>query len=89
MKSINQLLTETKDLKRPTNLYTEFQEFGVYLADQLADPKHCSLYIKIAKTVDRSLIDEALTYTKAYTTAKSPAKIFMWKLKELKNLKAL
>lgn len=87
MKSISQVLEETKTVKRPTNLYKEFQEYGVYLADQLADPKHYSLYMKLAKTVDRRLIEEALTYTKAYTTAKSRAKVFMWRLKQLRKAK--
>jgi hypothetical protein len=87
MKSISQALKENKEVKRPTNLYTEFQQYGVYLSEQLADPKHCALYIKLAKTLDRGLLEEALTYTKGYTTAKSKGKVFMWKLKELKSEK--
>jgi hypothetical protein len=85
MKSISDAINESKDIKRPKNLYTEFQEFGVYLAEQLGDPKHYSLYIKLAKQTDRKLLDESLTYAKGYTTANSKAKIFMWRLKQLKN----
>jgi hypothetical protein len=86
MKPISDILEQTKDTKRPTNLYTEFQQYGVYLAEQLEDPKHYSLYIKLAKKTDRGLLEEALAYTKGYTTAKSKAKIFMWKLGQLKRI---
>ena len=85
MKSISQVLEETKGIKRPKNLYKEFQQYGVFLADSLNDPKHYSLYIKLAKEVDRKLLEEALTFTKGYTTAKSKAKVFMWRLKKLKE----
>ena len=86
MKSISQVLEETKGIKRPKNLYKEFQQYGVFLADSLNDPKHYSLYIKLAKEVDRKLLEEALTFTKGYTTAKSKAKVFMWRLKKLRDL---
>jgi len=84
MKSISQVLEQTKGLKRPKNISTEFQHFGVYLAEELSDPTHYSLYIKLAKTYERGLLEEALTYAKGYTTARSKAKIFMWRLKQLK-----
>ncbi len=84
MKNIAEALKDLKQVKRPTNLYTEFQEYGVWLAEQLGDPKHYSLYIKLSKECPRGLIDEALSYTKGYTNAKSRAKIFMWKLKQLR-----
>jgi len=86
MKSISKVLEESKGMiKRPNNLHKEFQQYGVYLADSLGDPKHYSLYIKLAKNVSRAHLEEALIYTKGYTTAKSKAKIFMWRLKQLKD----
>ena len=84
MKSIKNIISETKHKDRPKNLSKEFQVYGVYLAESLDDTKHYSLYIKLAKEVDRKILEEALTYTKEYYSAKSKAKIFMWKLKELK-----
>lgn len=59
--------------------------FGVYLAESLGDTKHYSLYIKLAKNIDRKILEEALNYTKGYYQAKNKAKVFMWKLKELKK----
>lgn len=85
MKSIGQIITEIKNPDRPKNLSREFQVYGVYLAESLDDTKHYSLYIKFAKQHNRGLLEEALSYTKGYTNAKSKAKIFMWKLNQLKK----
>jgi hypothetical protein len=85
MKSVSDILEKTKGITRPKNLYKEFQQYGVYLAESLDDTKHYSLYIKLAKNIDRSILEEALTYTKGYLTAKSKARIFMWRLKQLRN----
>ncbi|MCL4366383.1 hypothetical protein M1437_04105 [Patescibacteria group bacterium] len=85
MKSINKIIGETKFKNRPKNLSKEFQVYGVYLAENLQDTKHYSLYIKLAKELDRKILEEALNFTKGYTSAKSKAKVFMWKLQQLKR----
>lgn len=85
MKSISKILEQTKGLKRPRNLTKEFQHYGVFLADSLGDPKHYSLYIKLAKELPRSMLEEALNFTKGYSAAKSKARVFMWRLKQLRD----
>lgn len=62
----------------------EFQDFGYRLALELNDLKHKSLYIKLAKTEKRSLLESALSFVKDAHDAKSKARLFMWKLKSLK-----
>lgn len=84
MKSIKTVIAEVKHKDRPKNLSREFQVYGVYLAESLDDTKHYSLYIKLAKEIDRKILEEALTYTKEYYSAKSKARIFMWKLTQLR-----
>lgn len=86
MKKIGKLIDEIKFKDRPKNLTKEFQVYGVYLAECLGDTKHYSLYIKLAKTLPRSILEEALNFCKEYRAAKSKARVFMWKLKELKKL---
>lgn len=68
--------TEDKFISR------EFQSYGIYLAEQLNDYKHKALYIKLAKTTHRSLLEKALSYTKDAKVEKKGA-LFMWKLKKL------
>lgn len=62
----------------------EFQDFGYRLAMELGDEKHKSLYIKLAKTEDRLLLEKALSFVKD-AGAKKPGALFMWKLKDLKK----
>lgn len=85
MKSIKTAIAEVKFKDRPKNIAYEFQEYGVYLAESLDDTKHYSLYIKLAKIVNRNLLEEALNFTKDYYGVKSKAKIFMWRLGQLKK----
>ncbi len=64
----------------------EFQSFGIYMSEELNDYKHKSLYIKLAKTTNRALLERALSYCKdARTTSPNKGALFMWKLKQLKD----
>jgi len=64
----------------------EFQAFGIYLSEELNDYKHKSLYIKLAKTVHRSILEKALSFCKdAKTTTLNKGALFMWKMKQLKD----
>ncbi|MBP9719524.1 MAG: hypothetical protein KBD46_03565 [Candidatus Levybacteria bacterium] len=71
--------TEDKYISR------EFQSFGVHLAEELDDYKHKALYIKLAKTVHRSILEKALTFCKD-SNARNKGALFMWKLKQLRTL---
>lgn len=62
----------------------EFQDYGYRLAVELDDLKHKSLYIKLAKTEKRGLLERARSFV-IDSNAKSKARLFMWKLKQLKQ----
>lgn len=62
----------------------EFQAYGIYLAETLGDHKHIALYIKLAKTTPRAILDKALSFV-IDANAKSKPRLFMWKMKELKT----
>lgn len=85
MKSIAKVIAETKFKNRPKNISHEFQFYGCFLAESLDDTKHYGLYIKLAKQLPREVLEEALNYTKGYYNAKNKAKVFMWKLTELRK----
>ncbi len=65
----------------------EFQDYGYRLAVKLGDIKHKALYIKLAKEVQRPILERALSYALDYPKARNKAKIFMWKLSELRKKK--
>ncbi len=82
MQSIKQVLgkfnpTTDKYISR------EFQTFGLKIAEQLDDYKHRSLYIKLAKTVHRSILERVLSFV-VDSNAKNKGALFMWKLKEVR-----
>lgn len=62
----------------------EFQKYGYDLAEKLGDPTHVSLYIKLAKTVPRQILEEAYSFV-ADANARNKIALFMWKMKQLKN----
>src|SRR5579859_29899 len=82
MQSIKSVLTK---FNPTTDKYIsrEFQTFGLHLAESLNDYKHRSLYIKLAKTVHRSILEEALSFS-IDSNARNKGALFMWKLKTLK-----
>lgn len=84
MKSIGKILKDFDPLK-DKYISREFQSYGVYMAEQLEDYKHKGLYIKLAKTIHRSILEKALSFTKD-SHAKNKGALFMWKLKELRDL---
>lgn len=89
MKSVKDLLKQQQDLFSGKGKYvtTEFQDYGYRIAIRLNDLPHKALYIKLAKNEPRSLIENALSFASDYPNAKNKARIFMWKLKELKSAK--
>jgi len=60
----------------------EFQTYGVYLAEKLEDVRHKSLYMKLAKTLPRPVLEKALRFV-ADSRARRKGALFMWKLKQL------
>jgi hypothetical protein len=63
----------------------EFQKYGYELAKELGDLKNKALYIKLAKETPRALMEAARSFVKDAYDVKSPTKLYMWKLNELKK----
>ncbi len=62
----------------------EFQDYGYRLAVKLNDMEHKGLYIKMAKEEKRSVLERALRFV-IDSKARSKAKLFMWKVKQLRE----
>jgi len=73
--------------QRKKYIKNEYQSYGLDLAKELGDWENRSLYIRLAKTIDRKILEKARYFVKDQTQGaiKTPYKLFMWKLKELKN----
>jgi hypothetical protein len=83
MKSVKQILTKFNPAS-DKYISREFQSYGIHLAEELDDYKHRSLYIKLAKTTHRSILERALSFC-IDSNAKNKGALFMWKLKEIKQ----
>lgn len=81
MQTIGDILTRFNPLE-DKYISREFQSYGYYLCEELNDMKHKSLYMRLAKTVHRALLDKALSFVKDAKVKKKGA-LFMWKLKDL------
>lgn len=84
MKSVGSVLKNWSIDDRDKYLSREFQQFGVHLAEELGDPKHKSLYIKMAKEIPRQILSDALSFV-LDSNANSKPRLFMWKVKELRG----
>lgn len=84
MQSVRSILQKFNPVK-DRYISREFQAYGYYLAEELEDLEHKALYIKLAKTVPRFLLEEARNFIKDAGKVKSRARLFMWKLKQLKD----
>ena len=82
MRSIKTIL-EKFDPLEDKYISREFQSYGIYLAEELDDYKHRGLYIKLAQTTHRSILEKALSYV-SDSSAKNKGPLFMWKLPQIK-----
>jgi hypothetical protein len=73
------------NLQEDKYISREFQDYGYHLAEELDDLKHKALYIKLAKELPRVLLEKAINFVKDAYQVKNPAKLFMWKLQQLKK----
>ena len=83
MDSVKTVLTKFNPV---TDKYVsrEFQTFALYLAEELNDYKHKAIYMRLAKTVHRSILEKALSFV-ADSKAINKGALFMWKLKQLRG----
>jgi len=84
LQSVGDILTGF-DRKEKKYISREFQDYGYRLAEALGDLKHRSLYIKLAKETPRRFLEEAKNFVKDASRVRNKARLFMWKLGELKK----
>ncbi len=84
MQSVRQIL-KNFDPTKDKYISRDFQAFGIYLAEEMNDYKHRAMWIKLAKTNHRSLLEAALSFTKD-SSADNKIGLFLWKLKQLKTI---
>ena len=83
---LEKIIKKRFEAKGPVYAKHEFQEYGIWLSEELHDRRHKTLYIKLAKDKSRGYLEEARIFAKDYkTTSVNRGKLFMWKLRELEK----
>ena len=86
MQSIGKLISNKFDpLDTDKYVSQEFQKYAYELAKELDDLPHKSLYMRLAKNTPRGLMESARGFVKDAANAKSKGRLYMWKLKQLKD----
>ena len=70
------------DETKQRRISREWQDYAFRLAVELDDKSHTPIYMRIAKSYPRELTEKARMFV-SDSNAKSKAKLFMWKLKQL------
>ena len=85
-KSLSDLLSNY-DFDKKKYISEEWQDYAYRLAIFLDDLAHKSLYMKLAKITPRAQMEQAKNFVTDAYQVKSKAKLFMWKLKEIRKEK--
>ena len=81
MQTVKDILKKFNPLK-DKYISREYQSFGVYLSQKLEDERRKGLYIRLAKTCPRAILEEALRFV-IDANARNKGALFMWKLKQM------
>ena len=83
MKKVSQIL-KNFDPTKDKYISRDFQSFGIWLSEEMDDYKHRSMWIRLAKTNHRAVLERALSFVKD-SNADNKIALFLWKMKQLKN----
>lgn len=84
LKPLGEILSGFDPLK-DKYISREFQKYGYDLACDLDDLSHKALYIKMAMKEPREILEKARSFV-ADAKCRSKARLFMWKVGQLKKV---
>ncbi len=87
--SLDQVLDKYvhEDENKQRRISREWQDYAYRLAVELGDVEHTSLYMRMCKNTPRYVLEEALIFVKGASKVRSKAKLFMWKVKQIREEK--
>lgn len=72
------------DESKQKRISREWQDYAYRLAVALDDTAHTAIYMRVVKNTPRDLVEKAKSFVMD-AGARSKGKMFMWKLKQLKD----
>ena len=83
MQKVSQILKNFNPTK-DKYISRDFQAFGIYLAEEMEDYKNKGMWIRLAKTNHRAVLEKTLSFVKD-SNANNKIALFLWKMKQIKN----
>ena len=83
-KLVNVLDRFALDEEKQKRISREFQDYAYRLAVALDDTSHTAIYMRMAKSTSREILEKAKSFV-IDANARSKAKMFMWKVKQIKE----
>lgn len=85
MLSIQDVLTKYVLEDKGGHISQEFQDYGYRLACDMGEESKKGMYIKLAKTVDRVLLERARSFVMDAPNVTNRGRLFMWALGRIKK----
>ena len=82
-KVINVLDRYELDEDKQRRISREFQDYAYRLAVALEDTSHTAIYMRMTKNTPREILESAKAFVMD-SNARNKAKLFMWKVKQIK-----
>ena len=83
-KLVNVLDRFSVDEEKQKRISREFQDYAYRLAVALDDISHTAIYMRMAKNTPREVLEKAKSFV-VDSNARSKAKMFMWKVKQIRQ----
>ncbi len=85
LKPLKELLLQRVLEDKGGYITKEFQDYGYRLACEMGEEKKKALYIKLAKNVDRSVLERARQFVADAQDARNKGRLFLWAVKRLRS----
>lgn len=89
MQSVQDLLAGFELEDKGGYITQEFQDYGYRLACEMGEEKKKGMYIKMAKTVDRGVLERARSFVLDAPNVRNKGKLFVWAVGRLKRGESL
>jgi len=83
--SINDILTKFVLDDKGGYITREFQDYGYRLACEMGEESKKGMYIRMAKTTDRAILERARTFVADALHVSNQGRLFMWAVGRLKK----
>ena len=85
MQSLKDVLVKYALEDKGGHISREFQDYGYRLACEMGEEDRKSMYIKLAKTVERALLERARSFVIDAPNVNNRGRLFMWAVGKLKK----